>query len=210
MRALVDLAYLAASVLFILTFKGLSHPRTAVGANQLGGQGVGRVRVEGDRVVVGERPAAGGRREEVEAAIPAVVMVRPESGEAPYVAYRARRAAVRHPIECWSLPQLGLDAATVHGWVRSEVEAVDWPRPRPRRTAGPPAAKSAAERLRQLVSGGSKPPAPPSRLLEGPPDEVAGQVIAFLEGSGFHIPTSVNGPAGTTPRAGDGGREAKP
>ena len=36
MRALVDLAYLAASVLFILTFKGLSHPRSAVRANQLG------------------------------------------------------------------------------------------------------------------------------------------------------------------------------
>jgi electron transfer flavoprotein beta subunit len=173
-------------------------------------QGVGRLRVEGDRVVVGERPAAGGRREEVEAAIPAVVMVRPESGEAPYVAYRARRAAARDPVECWSLQQLGLDAATVHGWVRSEVEAVDWPRPRPRRTAGPPAARSAAERLRQLVSGGPKPAAPRSRLLEGPPDDVAGQVIAFLEGSGFHVPAGVTGRAGATPPAGDGGRAAPP
>ena len=40
MRALVDLAYLAASVLFILTFKGLSHPRSAVRANQLGAVGM--------------------------------------------------------------------------------------------------------------------------------------------------------------------------
>jgi electron transfer flavoprotein beta subunit len=172
-------------------------------------EGVGRLRVEGDRMVVGERPAVGGRREEVEAAIPAVVMVRPESGEAPYVAYRARRVAARDPIECWSLQQLGLDAATVRGWVRSAVEAVDWPRPRPRRTAGPPAARSAAERLRQLTSGGTKPPAPQPRRLEGPPDDVARQLIAFLEGSGFHFSTSVEGRARTTPRAADGGREPR-
>jgi NAD(P) transhydrogenase subunit beta len=38
--ALVNLAYLAASVLFILTFKGLSHPRTAVRANLLGSVGM--------------------------------------------------------------------------------------------------------------------------------------------------------------------------
>jgi NAD(P) transhydrogenase subunit beta len=38
--ALVNLAYLAAAVLFILTFKGLSHPRTAVRANRLGSIGM--------------------------------------------------------------------------------------------------------------------------------------------------------------------------
>jgi NAD(P) transhydrogenase subunit beta len=38
--ALVNVAYLVASVLFILTFKGLSHPRTAVRANRLGSVGM--------------------------------------------------------------------------------------------------------------------------------------------------------------------------
>jgi NAD(P) transhydrogenase subunit beta len=38
--ALVNLGYLAAAVLFILTFKGLSHPRTAVRANLLGSIGM--------------------------------------------------------------------------------------------------------------------------------------------------------------------------
>ncbi|MBI3030343.1 MAG: NAD(P)(+) transhydrogenase (Re/Si-specific) subunit beta [Candidatus Rokubacteria bacterium] len=38
--ALVNLAYLVASVLFILTFKGLSHPRTAVRANLTGSVGM--------------------------------------------------------------------------------------------------------------------------------------------------------------------------
>jgi len=39
-KALVNLAYLIASVLFILTFKGLAHPRTAVRANILGALGM--------------------------------------------------------------------------------------------------------------------------------------------------------------------------
>ena len=38
--ALVNFGYLAAAVLFILTFKGLSHPRTAVRANLLGSVGM--------------------------------------------------------------------------------------------------------------------------------------------------------------------------
>jgi NAD(P) transhydrogenase subunit beta len=37
---LVDLAYLVAAVLFILTFKGLAHPRSAVRANALGATGM--------------------------------------------------------------------------------------------------------------------------------------------------------------------------
>jgi H+-translocating NAD(P) transhydrogenase subunit beta len=39
-EALVNLSYLAAAVLLILTFKGLGHPRTAVGANQRGALGM--------------------------------------------------------------------------------------------------------------------------------------------------------------------------
>jgi NAD(P) transhydrogenase subunit beta len=38
--ALVNLCYLVASVLFILTFRGLSHPRTAVRANLMGAVGM--------------------------------------------------------------------------------------------------------------------------------------------------------------------------
>jgi NAD(P) transhydrogenase subunit beta len=39
-QALVNLGYLVASVLFILTFRGLSHPRTAVQANLMGSVGM--------------------------------------------------------------------------------------------------------------------------------------------------------------------------
>jgi NAD(P) transhydrogenase subunit beta len=40
MAALTDLAYLASAVLFILAFKGLAHPRTAVRGNRLGALGM--------------------------------------------------------------------------------------------------------------------------------------------------------------------------
>jgi len=39
-EALINLAYLVAAVLFIMTFKGLAHPRTAVRANRMGSLGM--------------------------------------------------------------------------------------------------------------------------------------------------------------------------
>jgi NAD(P) transhydrogenase subunit beta len=56
--ALVNLGYLAASVLFILTFKGLSHPRTAVRANLLGSVGM-LVAVVATLLLLGRDGAAG-------------------------------------------------------------------------------------------------------------------------------------------------------
>jgi NAD(P) transhydrogenase subunit beta len=56
--ALVNLGYLAASVLFILTFKGLSHPRTAVRANLLGSAGM-LVAVVATLLLLGRDGAAG-------------------------------------------------------------------------------------------------------------------------------------------------------
>jgi NAD(P) transhydrogenase subunit beta len=57
---LLNLAYLAASVLFILGLKGLSHPRTAVRGNLLGALGmlVAIVATLFDRTVFGAGPQA--------------------------------------------------------------------------------------------------------------------------------------------------------
>jgi electron transfer flavoprotein beta subunit len=131
------------------------------------------------------RPRPGGRREERLAEPPAVVTVAATSAEPPYVAYRARRAAAQRTIEAWSLADLGLDAAAVAGWGRSQVTAHDWPRPRARRTAAPPTARSAAERLRGLVSGGA--PARPGgpKLLEGPAEAIADRLLAWLAERGL-------------------------
>jgi NAD(P) transhydrogenase subunit beta len=54
----VNLGYLAASVLFILTFKGLSHPRTAVRANLLGSIGM-LIAVVATFLLLGGEGAAG-------------------------------------------------------------------------------------------------------------------------------------------------------
>jgi NAD(P) transhydrogenase subunit beta len=54
----VNLGYLAAAVLFILTFKGLSHPRTAVRANLLGAIGM-LIAVVATFLLLGGEGAAG-------------------------------------------------------------------------------------------------------------------------------------------------------
>jgi electron transfer flavoprotein alpha/beta subunit len=147
-----------------------------------------------EREIVVERRLRGGRREEIGVPCPAVIGVTADSLEPRYVSVRARRSAARRGHEVWSLAVLGLTPDAVRGAVRLRMERVDWPRPRPRRTAaaasaGPP--RSAADRLRQLVGGGaaggrSAPAAPsPSGVVEGDPRSVAERIMAFLEQHGF-------------------------
>jgi electron transfer flavoprotein beta subunit len=150
-------------------------------------------REEGELVV--ERRLRGGRREELAVPSPGVVTVAADSVEPRYVSVRARRDAERRGHQAWSLADLGLAGESVRDAVRLRLGRVDWPRPRPRRTAaaapaGP--ARSAADRLRQLVGGGragagpATPSAPPtSGLVEGDPRAVADRILAFLEQQGF-------------------------
>jgi electron transfer flavoprotein alpha/beta subunit len=142
-----------------------------------------------------ERRLRGGRREELAVPSPGVVTVAADSAEPRYVSVRARRDAERRGHQAWSLADLGLAGESVRDAVRLRLGRVDWPRPRPRRTAaaapaGP--ARSAADRLRQLVGGGragagpATPAAPPtSGLVEGDPRAVADRILAFLEQQGF-------------------------
>jgi electron transfer flavoprotein beta subunit len=142
-----------------------------------------------------ERRLRGGRREELDVPFPAVVTVTADSIDPRYVSVRARREAARRGHETWSLADLGLTPAAVREMVRLRVDRVDWPRPRPRRTAAAPSAgppRSAADRLRQLVGGGraaigpNAPAAPPqSRVVEGDPGAIADRIIAFLEQNGL-------------------------
>jgi electron transfer flavoprotein beta subunit len=157
----------------------------------------GAIRVTGSAV---ERRLPGGRREELVLSPPAIVTVTADSIEPRYVSVGARRAAARRGHEVWSLADLGLTPDAVRKMVRLRVDRVDWPRPRPRRTAKPAAPagpRSAADRLRQLVGGGAaggagarSAPAEPaaaagSRLVEGDPRAVADRILAFLEQHGL-------------------------
>jgi electron transfer flavoprotein beta subunit len=144
--------------------------------------------------LVAERRLRGGRREELAIPCPAVVTVTRDSAEPRYVSVRARRDAARRGHEVWSLEELGLSPDAVRAAVRLRVERLDWPRPRPRRTAAAPAgpARSAADRLRQLMGGGAAAggaapaaAAPAARLVEGDPRAAAERILTFLEQQGF-------------------------
>ncbi len=138
--------------------------------------------------VVVERRLEGGRREEVEAGCPAVVTVTAESIEPRYVSVAARRRVASRGLERWGLDRVGTTADAVRRSVRLAVDRVDWPRPRPKRTAQGPPTGSAAERLRQLAGGGRRAeasPDPASRLIEGAPAELAERILAFLDARGL-------------------------
>ena len=79
----------------------------------------------------------------------------------------------------------------MRGWVRLSLDRVDWPRPRPRRSAQAVRPASAAERMRQLMGGRPQaakavPEATTSeRWLEGDPEHVAERLLAVLESRGL-------------------------
>jgi electron transfer flavoprotein beta subunit len=148
--------------------------------------GVRLSREAGELVI--ERRLPGGRREELALPCPAVVTVTADSIEPRYVSVQSRRRAATHGHQNWALTDLGLTADGVRAAVRLRLGRLDWPRPRPRRTTAAAPARSAAERLRQLVGGGpgrASVPAPESRLVEGDPRAVADRILTFLEQNGF-------------------------
>ena len=145
-------------------------------------------REEGELVV--ERRLSGGRREELAIPCPAVVTVAADSAEPRYVSVKARRAAACRGHATWSLGGPPAHARRRCG----PRSASTWDRwtgrghVRDARRRAPPA-RSAAERLRQLVGGGAGPAsaaaAPESRLVEGDPRAVADRILTFLEQNGF-------------------------
>ena len=70
----------------------------------------------------------------VTAALPAVVSVTDQTGEARYPSFKGIMAAKKKPVETWSLADLGVDPAQVG--LAGALTAVDAVRPRPPRTAG--------------------------------------------------------------------------
>jgi electron transfer flavoprotein beta subunit len=91
-----------------------------------------RVSVAGG--VVSGRRDGDAASEELEAALPAVVSVTDQSGEARYPSFKGIMAAKKKPVESWGLADLGIDAGEVGlagAW--SAVESVA---ARPARTAG--------------------------------------------------------------------------
>ncbi|MET8616147.1 electron transfer flavoprotein subunit beta/FixA family protein, partial [Streptomyces misionensis] len=90
------------------------------------------VSVEGGRVV--GRRDGDAASERLEAALPAVVSVTDQSGEARYPSFKGIMAAKKKPVESWDLSDLEIDAEEVG--LKGAYTVVDAATERPARTAG--------------------------------------------------------------------------
>lgn len=137
---------------------------------------VAAVRVTSEGELRVERRLERGDREIVLCRPPAVLAVDATLAAPRYVPIFALRRAARLPIEtvedCEEAP------------VTCERVALEPVRPRPKRVAGPDAKLSAMDRLGHLLSGGVK-QKKSSEFVEGPPHEVAAEIIRYLESKGF-------------------------
>ena len=148
-------------------------------------EGAADVAVDSGRILIRRRLERGGQ-EEIEAEPPVVISVEVGSIEPRYVSARARREARTGSVEVWELRDLGVSLEEVRAWARSEVTSLDWPRPRPKKVHLPSPALSAAERMRQLMVGGTAPKkAPEGKFIEGDSSEIAERLVQFLAERGF-------------------------
>lgn len=124
-----------------------------------------------------ERRLARGQRQVVEASLPALLVVDAGAREPPYVSLWSRHRARERPIETYPIPP------TVPREERVRLLRIGPPRPRAKRIPIPDKTLSAADRMRQLMAGGTK--RVEGKLVEGPPDQAAERIVAFLRERGF-------------------------
>lgn len=127
-----------------------------------------------------QRRLARGAREEVEVALPAVLGLEPGLARLRQPALPAMLAARRASVERWGPAELGLDALPAPA---ATLRAIQPPRPRPRPIFAPDSSLPAYDRIGQLISVGvgSK----SGKILEGPPEQLAAELVAFLRERGF-------------------------
>jgi len=123
-----------------------------------------------------------GYRELLEAQPPLLITVTSDLNEPRYPSLPAHMGALRAKIPL-------LDPQTLFGeslqFESDETTLLEMhtPRPRPRRIAAPDSHHSAFERIGEIVSGGAI--GRQTRLVEGPPEELAKALVEFLKDKGF-------------------------
>lgn len=125
------------------------------------------------------RRIAGGRRQVVELAGPAVLGVEPSLCEPRYPSVVARTKAARAPISVLTAAELGVElpAASL------SLVRLQGPRPNTTRIINPPQKAAARERLAYIMAGGADQKRSSSRL-DGPVSAQVDQLLAFLRESG--------------------------
>ncbi|MDR1213679.1 MAG: hypothetical protein LBK54_06320 [Propionibacteriaceae bacterium] len=139
---------------------------------------VAALALAGDRLEL-ERRLGRGARQAVVTALPAVVTVDPGTAQPPEAALPALIRAQRADWPVWGLAELDLRPSDLPR-PAATVTAYAPPRRRPRKSAEK--ALTPQQRMRQMMGGGAKAKAgSDKRVVEGPPEKLAAELIAFLE-----------------------------
>ena len=135
----------------------------------------------GQKKVRAVRRLERGRREVVECPLPAVIGVEAAIREPRYISVRshlisARSEIERRPMESLSKGSEGMTPLT-------RLVGFSPPRPRPKKLAQPDASMDVADRINFILSGGLA-KKEDSKLIEGAPEKMAGEVIEVLKREG--------------------------
>ncbi len=123
-----------------------------------------------------------GYRELLEAQTPLLMTVTSDLNEPRYPSLPMHMAALRAKIPLVD-PQTLLGESLQYEPDETTLLEMHTPRPRPRRIAAPDSRHSAFERIGEIVSGGAI--GRQTRLVEGPPEELAKALVHFLKSKGF-------------------------
>jgi electron transfer flavoprotein beta subunit len=129
-----------------------------------------------------QRRLARGARSEGEVTMPAVLGIEAGAVRLRYASLPGLMQAKRAPIPVRYLPDLGLSPQDLN-FPASTVHVAMPPRPRPRAIFIPDSSLSPDERIAQIMSAGVTRTA--EQIVEGPPEEMADVIIAFLRERGF-------------------------
>ncbi len=127
-----------------------------------------------------------GARAEVEVTLPCVLGLEPGIARLRHASLTGLMAAQRAAIPARDAVDLGVTAADRDVPVPS-LEAVLPPRPRPRAMRMPDSSQAPHERISQILSAGVARKS--GQILEGPPDQMAAAMIAFLRKRGLLMET---------------------
>lgn len=123
-----------------------------------------------------------GARAEGEVSLPAVLGIEPGAARLRYASLPGLMRAKRTAIAVKHLPELGLSPQDL-SFPASTVHVAMPPRPRPRAIFIPDSSLSPHERIAQIMSAGVARQA--GQIVEGPAEEMADVIIAFLRDNGF-------------------------
>ncbi|MGF1470092.1 MAG: electron transfer flavoprotein subunit beta/FixA family protein [Sandaracinaceae bacterium] len=128
------------------------------------------------------RALRGGARERVEAALPAVLALTGGNARLRHATFPALAAAERAAIPVTTPAALDV-AMDDNAYDRPHLRVLRAPRPRPRSIFAPDPDKGPFDRLGELLGAGVTRGS--GRILEGEPEELAGEVVRFLDERGI-------------------------